>query len=145
MEREESAETRGDREVVGVLVDSVKRSGCALSEDGRRERWEERDEALRARIVLEYSMGQAPAVRVPTLFSTTSPHSRLWFAEDVDVAIFTTLMLTYLTFSRCIMPMQSLRYTVSDLLRSLSGPNVLRKSQPPISANTLIQNRRRRP
>ena len=56
MEREESAETSGDREVVGVLVDSVKRSGCALSEDGRRERWERRDEALRARIVLEYSM-----------------------------------------------------------------------------------------
>ena len=62
VEREESAETSGDREVVGVLVDSVKRRWCALREDGRRERWERSDKALRARIVLEYSMGRT-AVR----------------------------------------------------------------------------------
>ena len=49
--------TSGVREGVGVLVDSVKRRGWALSSTGRRERRERMDEALRARIVREYSMG----------------------------------------------------------------------------------------
>ena len=57
VEREESAVTSGVREAVGALVDSVKRRGWALSSVGRRERWERMDEALRARIVLEYSIG----------------------------------------------------------------------------------------
>ena len=57
VESEESAVTSGVREAVGALVDSVKRRGWALSSVGRRERWERMDEALRARIVLEYSMG----------------------------------------------------------------------------------------
>ena len=57
MESEESAVTSGVREAVGALVESVKRRGWALSSVGRRERWERMDEALRARIVLKYSMG----------------------------------------------------------------------------------------
>ena len=57
VEREESAVTSGVRETVGVLVDSVKRRGWALSSVGRRERREMMDEALRARIVQEYSIG----------------------------------------------------------------------------------------
>jgi hypothetical protein len=44
------------REAVGVLVDSVKRRGWALSDRGRRERCERMEDALRAWIVLEYSM-----------------------------------------------------------------------------------------
>ena len=57
VESEESAVTSGVREAVGALVDSVKRRGWVLSSVGRRERWERMDEALRARIVLKYSMG----------------------------------------------------------------------------------------
>ena len=57
IESEESAVTSGVREAVGALVDSVKRRVWALSSVGRRERWERMDEALRARIVLKYSMG----------------------------------------------------------------------------------------
>ena len=38
-------------------MDSVKMRGWALSEEGRRERRERMDEALRARVELEYSMG----------------------------------------------------------------------------------------
>ena len=57
VESEESAVTSGVREAVGALVDSVKWRGWALSSVGRRERWERMDEALRARIVLVYSMG----------------------------------------------------------------------------------------
>ena len=57
VEREESAMTSGVREAFGALVDSVKRRGWALSSVGRRERRERMDEALRARIVLEYSIG----------------------------------------------------------------------------------------
>ena len=56
IESEESAVTSGIREGVGVLVDRLKRRGWALSSTGRRERWERMDEALRARIMLEYSM-----------------------------------------------------------------------------------------
>ena len=56
VEREESAVTSGVRETVGALVDSVKRRGWALSSVGRRERCERMDKALRARIVLEYSI-----------------------------------------------------------------------------------------
>ena len=48
--------TSGVREAVGGSVDNVKRSGWALSEEGRRERCERMEDALRARIVLEYSM-----------------------------------------------------------------------------------------
>jgi hypothetical protein len=56
-EREESAVMSGEREAVGALVDSVKRSGWALSKEGRRrETCERMEDALRARIVLEYSM-----------------------------------------------------------------------------------------
>ena len=61
VEIEESAVTSGVRDAVGVLVDSVKRRGWALSEEGRRERCERMHEALRARIVLEYSMGSGSA------------------------------------------------------------------------------------
>ena len=57
VEREERAVTSGVRETVGVLVDSVKRSGWALSSVGRRERRERMDEAVRVRIVLEYNIG----------------------------------------------------------------------------------------
>ena len=57
VEREERAVTSGVREAVGALVDSVKRSGWALSSVGRRSRRERMDEALRARIVLEYNIG----------------------------------------------------------------------------------------
>ena len=57
IEIEESAVTSGVREAVGAFVDSVKRRGWELSSMGRRERCESMDEALRARIVLEYSMG----------------------------------------------------------------------------------------
>ena len=57
VESEERAVTSGVREAVGALVDSVKRSGWALSLVGRHERCERMDEALCARIVLEYSMG----------------------------------------------------------------------------------------
>ena len=57
VESEESAVTSGVREAVGALVDIVKRRGWALSSVGRRERWERMDEALRARIMLKYSMG----------------------------------------------------------------------------------------
>ena len=57
VEREERAVTSGVREAVGVSVDSVKRSGWALSSVGRRERRERMDEAVRARIVLEYNIG----------------------------------------------------------------------------------------
>ena len=49
--------TRGVREAVGALVDRVNRRGWALSSVGRRERRKRMDEALRARIVLKYSMG----------------------------------------------------------------------------------------
>jgi hypothetical protein len=56
VEREVRAVTIGEREVVGVLADSVKRSGWALSSVGRRERRERMEDALHARIVLEYSM-----------------------------------------------------------------------------------------
>jgi hypothetical protein len=55
-EREESAVMSGEREAVGALVDSVKRSGWALSKEGRRKTCERMEDALRARIVLEYSM-----------------------------------------------------------------------------------------
>ena len=57
VEREERAVTSVVRQVFGALVDSVKRRGWALSSVGRHERCERMDEALRARIVLEYSMG----------------------------------------------------------------------------------------
>ena len=57
VERKERAVTSGVREAFGALVDSVKRSGWALSSVGRRARRERMDEALRAKIVLEYSMG----------------------------------------------------------------------------------------
>ena len=52
-EREESAETSGESNEVGALVDNAKRSGWTLSSEGRCERRERRDEALRATIVLE--------------------------------------------------------------------------------------------
>lgn len=55
-EREESVETSGESDAAGALVDSVKRSGWVLSSGGRCERRERRDDALRARIVLEYSI-----------------------------------------------------------------------------------------
>jgi hypothetical protein len=55
-EREESAVMSEEREAAGALVDSVKRSGWVLSEEGRRETCERMEDALRARIVLEYSM-----------------------------------------------------------------------------------------
>lgn len=58
-EREESVETSGESDAAGALVDSVKRSGWVLSSGGRCERRERRDDALRARIVLEYSIGRA--------------------------------------------------------------------------------------
>ena len=57
VEREERAATSGVREAFGASVDSVKRRGWALRSVGRRERRERMDEALRARNVLEYSMG----------------------------------------------------------------------------------------
>ena len=57
IESEESAVTSGVRDAVGVLVDRVNRRGWALSSVGRRERRKRMDEALRARIVLRYSMG----------------------------------------------------------------------------------------
>ena len=57
VEIEESAVTSGVRDAVGVLVDKVNRRGWALSSVGRRERRKRMDEALRARIVLRYSMG----------------------------------------------------------------------------------------
>ena len=57
VEIEESAVTSGVRDAVGVLVDRVNRRGWALSSVGRRERRKRMDEALRARIVLVYSMG----------------------------------------------------------------------------------------
>ena len=63
VEREDSAVTSGARDAIGVLVDSAKRSGWALSEEGRRERCERMDEALRARIVLEYSIGEGSSAR----------------------------------------------------------------------------------
>ena len=56
VEREESAETRGARDEVGALAESAKRSGWAASSAGRRDRRERMDDALRARIVLEYSI-----------------------------------------------------------------------------------------
>ena len=61
VESEERAVTSGVREAVGALVDSVNRRGWTLSSMGRRERCERMDEALRARIVLEYSMGSGSA------------------------------------------------------------------------------------
>jgi hypothetical protein len=60
-EREVSVVMSGERDAVGVLVDSVKRSEWALSSAGRRERRERMEETLRARIVLEYSMGYCSA------------------------------------------------------------------------------------
>ena len=57
IESEESAVTSGVRDAVGVLVDRVNKRGWALSSVGRRERRKRMDEALRARIVLRYSMG----------------------------------------------------------------------------------------
>ena len=61
VESEERAVTSGVREAVGALVDSVNRRGWTLSSMGRRERCERMHEALRARIVLEYSMGSGSA------------------------------------------------------------------------------------
>jgi len=55
-EREESAETSGESEAVGALAESAKRSGWAPSSAGRRDRRERIDDALRARIVLEYNI-----------------------------------------------------------------------------------------
>ena len=55
-EREESAETSGESDEVGALEESVKSSGCAASSAGRRDRRERMDDALRARMVLEYSI-----------------------------------------------------------------------------------------
>jgi hypothetical protein len=55
-EREVRAVTSGEGEAVGVLADSVKRSGWALSSVGRYKRRERMEDALRARIVLEYCM-----------------------------------------------------------------------------------------
>ena len=57
VESEERVVTSGAREAIGALVDSVKKRRWALSSVGRRERRERMDEALRARIVLEYSIG----------------------------------------------------------------------------------------
>ena len=64
VEREERAVTSGVSEAFGALVDSVKRSGWALSSVGRRERCERMDEALRARIVLEYSIRGVSSARM---------------------------------------------------------------------------------
>ena len=66
VEKDESADTSGASDGVGALAESVKRSGWAASEAGRRDRWERMDDALRARIVLEYSIArdQRCAVRV---------------------------------------------------------------------------------
>ena len=58
VERDESEDTSGASDGVGVLAESVKRSGWAASEAGRRDRWERMDDALRARIVLEYSIAR---------------------------------------------------------------------------------------
>ena len=56
MEREESAVTSGESDEVGAFAERAKRSGCAASSAGRRDRRERMDDALRARIVLEYSI-----------------------------------------------------------------------------------------
>jgi hypothetical protein len=55
-EREERAATSGERDEVGALAESAKRSGWAASSAGRRDSRERMDDALRARIVLEYSI-----------------------------------------------------------------------------------------
>ena len=65
-ESKQSAVTSGVRYAVGELMDSVKRSGWELREEGRRERYdsyERMDSVLRARIMLEYSMGRCSARR----------------------------------------------------------------------------------
>jgi hypothetical protein len=55
-ESAESAETRGDSDGAGVLVERVKRSGWEASEAGRHDMCARTDDALRARTVLAYNM-----------------------------------------------------------------------------------------
>lgn len=55
-ERAERAETRGDSDGAGVLVERVKRSGWEASEAGRHDMCARTDDALRARTVLAYNM-----------------------------------------------------------------------------------------
>jgi hypothetical protein len=136
-EREESAETSGDREVVGVLVDSVKTSGWALSEDRRRERWERRVDAC-VTVTCEDRHGCQFAEFLLSV-SAASPHNGL-------MSHFTTLMhrqarlLTFNIFS--LHNVNAKVYCVRPSLRSRSQR--AGKIASPISANTLIQNRRRR-
>ena len=71
--------TSGVREAIGALVDSVKRRGWAPSSVGRRERRERMDEALRAKIVLEYSIGEGSSARMSPMsrhtFVVGRPHA----------------------------------------------------------------------
>ena len=54
--REKTAETRGDKDEMGVFVESVKRNGCAASSAGRRDIRASMAVAFRASTVLEYSI-----------------------------------------------------------------------------------------
>lgn len=55
-ESAESAETSGESDGAGALVERVKRSGCDASSAGRREMCARMEDALRASTVLEYNM-----------------------------------------------------------------------------------------
>ena len=55
-EREDRAETRGDKDEMGVFVESVKRNGCAASSAGRRDICASMEAAFRASMMLEYSI-----------------------------------------------------------------------------------------
>ena len=55
-ESAESAETSGESEDAGALVESVKRSGWEASSAGRREMCARMEDALRASTVLEYNI-----------------------------------------------------------------------------------------